>query len=96
MDTNGLRNLVSSGGGVMIDANKYTPLELQSLVGSSMGMVIIKNVNKLTLSQCQEIAEQNPGNVIFDFATPTIHPVLATSVFFAYVLILWIGIRVIH
>ncbi len=65
-----LRDVISAGGSVVVDAKKYMSSSLKdlALLAKESGCrVYIKNANTLMTSTCIAIAHANPGNVIFDF-----------------------------
>ena len=68
MITSQLQALVSAGGGLSIDASKYTTNQLQSIVSVSKenSTIILNNCNRFTSSQLQAIASVSKGNVIFN------------------------------
>ena len=68
MTTSQLQAIVSVGGGLSIDASKYTTTQLQSIVSVSKenSTIILNNCNRFTTSQLQAIASVSKGNVIFN------------------------------
>ncbi len=65
-----LQIIVSAGGCVSVDANDYSPVELNLIASAgkkSNGKIIIRNADNLKTMDCRMIALQNPGNVTFNF-----------------------------
>ena len=69
--TSELMNIVSSGGGVIIDGKKKTTSEIMNIVSmakSHKAQVIVKNASSKTTSELMNIAAMGPGLVTFDLS----------------------------
>ena len=70
MDTLNLQTVASAGGSVIVDANNFNAIQLQTIAkaGKAKGAtLIINNASVLNVFECQAIASNNPGYVIFNF-----------------------------
>ena len=70
MTTSDLRSIVSSSGGLVLDASKYTASDLRGIAESASGNhapIFLKNISKFTASDLRSIASSGKGTVIFDF-----------------------------
>lgn len=68
-----LQTLLLAGGSLVVDANIMTALALQTLAfaaKTNKSIIVIKNANKLTSTQCNAIAFAGggQGNIVFDFS----------------------------
>ena len=66
-----LRNIASADGNLVVNADKFTALDLKNIASSGVGTkckLTIKKAGKLTGLDCRNIASANPGNVTFDFS----------------------------
>ncbi len=64
------QTIIKAGGNVIVDANDYSALELQNMAAKAMAgesCVTIKNADKLSAFECQDIAKKAPKLVTFDF-----------------------------
>lgn len=65
-----LKGIAQAGGILVVDANKYTGLELKGVASVlRQGTTLtIKNADKLSSLECKGIAAAAPDQVIFDFS----------------------------
>lgn len=66
-----LKNIASAGGNLVVNADKFTSLDLKIIASSGVGTkckLTIKKAGILTGLDCRNIASANPGNVTFDFS----------------------------
>ena len=66
-----LRIIASAGGNLVVNADKFTSLDLKNIASSGVVnkcKLTIKKAGKLTGLDCKNIASANPGNVTFDFS----------------------------
>lgn len=61
-----LQAIAAAGGGLILDAAKYSGVDLQAIARKVTSLLTLKNAAKLTAAECQAIAKQNPGRVVFD------------------------------
>ena len=62
-----LQQIGCSGGGMILDLKTRSVLEMQQIVHSSKGTVILKNPSSRSVLELQQIASSGAGRVIFDF-----------------------------
>lgn len=65
-----LKGIADSGGGLIIDAKKFTVTELKGIVDNAKGalaIITIKNLQSLSVTDLKGIAKSGGGKVIFDF-----------------------------
>lgn len=64
-----LKGVVSSGGGLIIDANEYSTLDLKGIASSASKKgvkITLKNSKKLSTLDLKGIASSGKGSIIFD------------------------------
>lgn len=61
-----LKRIVAAGGGMIIDASKYSTLDLKSIAAAAKTKVIMQNVSEISVMDLKSIAAAGNGNVIFD------------------------------
>lgn len=61
-----LKRVAAAGAGFVLDAGKFSPLDLKAIVSSAKGTVTIKNVKDLSTMDMKAIAAAGAGRVIFD------------------------------
>jgi len=63
------KSIASSGGGFILDASRFTVMDLKSIASSASGKgyVTIKNLAHFTVMDLKSIASSGGGHVIFDF-----------------------------
>ncbi len=65
-----LKIIAGNGGGMILDARKYTPGDLKiiaSNASSHRAMIILKHASSLSAGDLKIIASNSKGCVIFDF-----------------------------
>jgi len=70
MTVSDLKIIVSKGGGLILDSQKYPVSELKiiaSKASQSRAKVILKNPHTISVSDLKIIASKSDGCVIFDF-----------------------------
>lgn len=66
-----LKSIASSGGGMILDAKRYTTFDLKSIASSASGKqatIILKNLDGKTTFDLKSIASSGKGCVVFDFS----------------------------
>ena len=65
-----LKSIAQAGGSLVVDAIKYTALDLKGVASAlNKGTTLtIKNADKFTALDCKGIAAAAQGQVIFDFS----------------------------
>jgi hypothetical protein len=66
-----LSQIVEAGGGIIIDASKYTTSELTQIASAAKGnnaSVVIRNADKKTTEKLRQIALAGAGRVTFELA----------------------------
>lgn len=67
-----IRTILSSGGNVVVDATKFTALELRTMASTAQSngtKITIRNANTKTALECRGIASAGgTGTVFFDFS----------------------------
>jgi hypothetical protein len=64
-----LKDIARIGGGISIDATKYSPLDLKDIariLKVSGGMLIVRNAHSLSSLDLKDIARIAPKQVIFE------------------------------
>ncbi len=67
-----LKQIVETGGGIVVDAATMTPLQLRELgaaAGAGDGRVTVRNCSGLTAAQLGDLAALAPGRVEFDLTS---------------------------
>lgn len=69
MTSGDLRSIASSGGGLILDASKFTAGDLRSIASASEknASIYLKNISKFTAGDLRSIASAGNGTVVFDF-----------------------------
>lgn len=65
-----LKGIAASGGGLVLDANKFTTTELKSIAASANGaiaQITLKNLQSKSVTDMKSIASCGGGKIIFDF-----------------------------
>ncbi|WP_155826734.1 hypothetical protein [Laribacter hongkongensis] len=65
-----LRSIASSGGGMILDASKYSVTDLRSIASSASGSgakITLRNVGAMSTTDLRAIASSGGGCVVFDF-----------------------------
>lgn len=65
-----LRDLARQGGCIIVNADDYMASQMREIAmygKVANSKLIIKKAGRYLLSQCADIARENPGNVFFDF-----------------------------
>jgi hypothetical protein len=71
MNTSDLKIIAANGGGMILDASKYTSSDLKIIAANAStnkAIIILRNVGCLTSSDMKIIAANSKGAVIFDLA----------------------------
>lgn len=66
-----LRSIAAAGGGMILDAGKYSTSDLRSIVSAASGkqaQIKLLNVSSKSTTDLRSIAAAGNGCVIFDFA----------------------------
>ena len=61
-----LKRVVAAGGGLVLDASKYSTLDLKAFAASAKANIILKNVSDMSTMDMKNIASAGNGHVIFD------------------------------
>jgi hypothetical protein len=64
-----LKQIVSAGGGLVLDASTFTLNQLREIVSAAppaKASITIKNLSGLTAAQLHELASLAPGLIVFD------------------------------
>lgn len=70
ISTNELRLIASSGGGMILDASKYSANDLKNIASSVVGSdvkIILRKIDSRSVNELRNIASAAKGCVIFDF-----------------------------
>jgi hypothetical protein len=65
-----LRAIASSGGGMIIDATKFSFEDLRAIASSASGkqaQIVLRKVSGLSFDELRSIASSGKGSVVFDF-----------------------------
>lgn len=63
-----LKRVVAAGGGLILDASRYSTLDLKSLAASAKADIVLKNVSEMSAMDMKNIASAGNGHVIFDLS----------------------------
>lgn len=63
-----IKKIVAAGGGVILDASKYSTLDLKSIAGTAKATVTLKNASEFSTMDLKNIAAAGNGHVVFDFS----------------------------
>lgn len=64
-----LRSIASNGGGMILNAEKYSPSDLRSIASNAstkQASVVFKNAKVLNPADMRSIASNGKGRVVFD------------------------------
>ena len=61
-----IKRVAAAGGGLVLDASKYSAIDLKNIAAVAKGPIILKNVSELSTMDMKGIAAAGNGNVIFD------------------------------
>lgn len=64
--------IASRGGGLILDASKYTPDDLKVIASRAAdggGLIILRNANRITPDDAKVIASRGGGKVILDYVS---------------------------
>lgn len=61
-----LKRVVAAGGGLIIDASKYSILDLKGIAAVAKTDIVLKNVSEMSAMDMKNIATAGNGHVIFD------------------------------
>lgn len=61
-----LKRIVAAGGGLVLDATKYSALDLKTIAATAKADITIKNVSEMSTMDMKNIAAAGNGHVIFD------------------------------
>lgn len=63
-----LQAIAAAGGGIIVDAGRFSAAELKAIALKLSAPMVIRNATKLGATECQLIAKLSPGKVSFDFS----------------------------
>jgi hypothetical protein len=66
-----LKQIVSAGGGLLIDASTVTLSQLRDIVSvasANKASITVKNVSGITAAQLRDLATLAPGLIVFDLS----------------------------
>ena len=69
--------ILRAGGGMALDASTYTfnqLLDLATAAKTIPAQLVLRRIDGLTQTQMLQIAQANPGQVLFDFSAPAPAP----------------------
>lgn len=61
-----LKRIAAAGGGLVLDASKFSTLDLKALASASKSTITLKNVSEMSTMDMKSIASAGNGHVIFD------------------------------
>lgn len=61
-----LKRVVAAGGGLIIDATKFSALDIKAIAAAAKADIIIKNVSEMSTMDMKNIASAGNGHVVFD------------------------------
>lgn len=61
-----LKRIAAVGGGLVLDASKYSTLDLKAIAASAKSDIVLKNVSEMSTMDIKNIASAGNGHVIFD------------------------------
>ena len=64
-----LRAIAASGGGMTLDASKFSTADLRALAASANGggQIFLRNLNEFSVQDLRAIAASGGGRIVFDF-----------------------------
>lgn len=64
-----LKRVAAAGGGLIIDASKYSTLDLKTIASGAKADIILKNTAGISAMDLKSIAAVGNGHVVFDMTS---------------------------
>ena len=63
------KEIASRGGGMVLDAGKFTPADLKEIASraNGKGAIYIRNAGNITPTDAKEIASRGGGSIVLDY-----------------------------
>jgi hypothetical protein len=61
-----LKRIAAAGGGMILDASKFSTLDLKTIAASAKADIILKNVSAVSTMDLKNIAAVGNGHIVID------------------------------